>query len=65
LLLADEPTGNLDPDTGSDILDLLMQLNSELGTTLVMATHNMDLARRMPRCLKIADQQVVDTELTA
>jgi len=58
LLLADEPTGNLDPKTGSQILDLLLELNDEHGTTLVLATHSMELAGRMPRCLEIADRQV-------
>jgi lipoprotein-releasing system ATP-binding protein len=60
LLLADEPTGNLDPETGSHILDLLLEFNEERGTTLVLATHSMDLARRMPRCLQIADRQVAE-----
>jgi len=63
LLLADEPTGNLDPDTSAQILDMLLLLNDESGTTLVMATHNMDLARRLPRCLHIRDQLVLEAEL--
>jgi len=58
LLLADEPTGNLDPTTGSQVLDLLLELNEERGTTLVVATHNMDLAGRLPRCLRIDGGQV-------
>ena len=53
LLLADEPTGNLDPVTGAQVLDLLLEMNDERGTTLVVATHNMDLAGRLPRCLSI------------
>jgi lipoprotein-releasing system ATP-binding protein len=53
LVLADEPTGNLDPDTGEAIHDLLLELNDELGTTLIVATHNLELARRMPRGLHI------------
>ena len=48
LILADEPTGNLDPETGKAIHDLMLQVNEERGTTLVVATHNRDLAGRMP-----------------
>jgi len=55
LLLADEPTGNLDPTTGAKVLDLLLDLNEERGTTLVVATHNMELAARLPRGLQISD----------
>ena len=53
LVLADEPTGNLDPDTGRAIEDLLFELNEELGTTLIVATHNLALAERLPRTLRI------------
>jgi len=58
IVLADEPTGNLDPGTGEQVLDLLLGLNSELGTTLVVATHNQHIAERLPRCLRIGDQQI-------
>ncbi len=60
LLLADEPTGNLDPTTGSHVLDLLLELNEESGTTLVVATHNTELAERLPRRLRIMNGQVQD-----
>ena len=60
LLLADEPTGNLDPHTGEAIHDLLMDLNTELGTTLLVATHNLELARRLPRCLRLRDQLLIE-----
>ncbi|MCP4870922.1 MAG: ABC transporter ATP-binding protein [Proteobacteria bacterium] len=53
LVLADEPTGNLDPATGTAIHELLLQLNEELGTTLIVATHNLALAQQLPRCLRI------------
>ncbi len=48
LLLADEPTGNLDPDTGQAIYELLFELNRELGVAMIMVTHDQRLARRMP-----------------
>jgi lipoprotein-releasing system ATP-binding protein len=51
LLLADEPTGNLDPATGRKVFDLLKGLNEELNLTTVMVTHNHELAARMDRCL--------------
>lgn len=53
VILADEPTGNLDENTGSHIGDLLLELNKELGATLVVVTHNHDLAARMDRNLEL------------
>ena len=55
LVFADEPTGNLDPDTGERIIDSLFALNREAGTTLVLVTHDLALARRCDRCLRLAD----------
>ena len=49
LLLADEPTGNLDADTGRDILDLVFRLRDRRGTTLFLITHDPDVAQRCPR----------------
>ena len=51
LVLADEPTGNLDPKTESGVFNLMLSLNEQLGSTLVVVTHSRELARRMPRQL--------------
>lgn len=53
LLFADEPTGNLDEETGGRVIELLFNLNQEAGTTLIIVTHDMDLARRCDRILKL------------
>lgn len=55
LLLADEPTGNLDAASGQRVFDLLHELSRNLGLAVVMVTHNMDLARAMDRCLTLAE----------
>ncbi len=55
LLLADEPTGNLDPTTANDVFDLLLELNEALGATLVVVTHSQPLAARFPRCVELVD----------
>ncbi|HIJ79414.1 MAG: ABC transporter ATP-binding protein [Desulfobulbaceae bacterium] len=55
LLLADEPTGNLDPKTGERVFELIQELNQTLDLTIVMVTHNNDLARQMDRCLTLRD----------
>ena len=62
LLLADEPTGNLDPTTSSAIHELLIAMNEEMGTTLLVATHNMDLAARMDRRVTLRDGKLVEVE---
>ncbi len=51
VLLADEPTGDLDPSTGSKVIGLLSQIRTSLGATMIIVTHNMDLARTMDRVL--------------
>jgi lipoprotein-releasing system ATP-binding protein len=55
LLLADEPTGNLDKTTGEEITDLLLELNKSTGLALVIATHNLELARQMSQQLHLVD----------
>jgi putative ABC transport system ATP-binding protein len=55
ILFADEPTGNLDTTTGAHIIDLLFELNAKGGTTLVLVTHDVALARRCDRLLTLRD----------
>ncbi|MDF1577252.1 MAG: ABC transporter ATP-binding protein [Desulfurivibrionaceae bacterium] len=64
LLLADEPTGNLDPATGARVFELIRKMNRELGLTTVMVTHNHALAKRMDRCLALRDGILRDAALT-
>ena len=58
VLLADEPTGNLDSHTGDEIMELLLALRSEKDTTLIIATHDSRLAARAPRVIELVDGQV-------
>ena len=60
LLLADEPTGNLDGETGEHVIDLLFDLRKRHGTTLVLITHNPGLAARCARTLRLVDGQILD-----
>ena len=58
LLLADEPTGNLDSQTAQDIIELLLSLNREFGTTLIVVTHDIGIADRMARCIQVCDGRI-------
>ena len=60
LLLADEPTGNLDGATGRQAIDLLFAVQRRHGTTLVLITHDAELAGRCARVVRIGDGRVVD-----
>ena len=59
-LFADEPTGNLDSDTGKRIIDLLFELNSEQGTTLIMATHDENLSQLCKRLIHLDSGRLVE-----
>jgi lipoprotein-releasing system ATP-binding protein len=62
LLLADEPTGNLDTKTGREMHDLFFELNREIGMTILIVTHNDELAAKTPRRLRMADGLIVEQE---
>jgi len=58
LLLADEPTGSLDGETGTGVMNLLFGLQKKLGTTLVLVTHAPDIAAKCSRIIRLADGQI-------
>lgn len=60
LLLADEPTGNLDPATSDSVVDLLLQLAAEQNTAALIATHNMALAKRLHRVVTLKDGKILE-----
>lgn len=60
VILADEPTGNLDLKTGLSILELFLKLNEEYGITSVVVTHNLDIARKLKRTITISDGIIVN-----
>jgi putative ABC transport system ATP-binding protein len=60
LVLADEPTGNLDENTGEQVLDLLLSLTRRRGKTLIMATHNPEIARTADRVVRVHDGHLED-----
>ena len=65
LLLADEPTGNLDPATAGDVFDGLLELVRDAGLAVLMATHNLALAERMNRALRLEDGTAIAYQRTA
>ena len=64
LLLCDEPTGNLDPETSIEIMKVLENINKEMGTTIIMATHDKDIVNRMKkRVITLKEGRLIsDTE---
>ncbi|MFD1143820.1 ABC transporter ATP-binding protein [Larkinella insperata] len=64
ILFADEPTGNLDADTSATVVDLIFELNREAGTTLVLVTHDLELAARTQRIIRIKGGNLVSDTLT-
>lgn len=65
ILFADEPTGNLDEETGEKVIQLLFELNKEAGTTLVIITHDLDLANRTQQILRLKGGRILTNKRTA
>jgi len=61
IVLADEPTGNLDTHTGREVFDLLQELNRDMGLTLIVVTHNEEFSKRMPRRITLVDGSIVSS----
>jgi cell division transport system ATP-binding protein len=59
LLVCDEPTGNLDPDTSKEIMDVIDEINREMQTTIVMATHDKDIVNRMKKRVIVVDNNTI------
>ena len=64
ILFADEPTGNLDADTGEKVIQLLLDLNTENGTTLIIITHDLELAKRTQQILNLKGGRIVNNQST-
>ncbi|MEJ1222945.1 ABC transporter ATP-binding protein [Sediminicola sp. 1XM1-17] len=65
ILFADEPTGNLDAETGEKVVQLLFELNKELGTTLVIVTHDLELAQKTQRILRLKGGRIIENQTVA
>ncbi|MBO0593543.1 ABC transporter ATP-binding protein [Cellulophaga sp. E16_2] len=65
ILFADEPTGNLDEETGEKVIKLLFDLNKELGTTLIIISHDLELANRTQQIVRLKGGKIITNQLTA
>ena len=64
ILFADEPTGNLDEEASNNVVHLLFDLNREAGTTLILVTHNLELAAQTHRILRLKGGRIISDEKT-
>jgi len=62
MIMADEPTGNLDSKVGKEIVDLLLSLNKERGTTLIIVTHDPYIAKQTQRVIRLRDGEIDSSE---
>lgn len=60
ILLADEPTGNLDTQTGRDVMEIIFRLNNEKGLTIIMVSHNEELSKDFPRKIRMVDGKIYE-----
>ena len=65
ILFADEPTGNLDEETGEKVINLLFDLNKEAGTTLVIVSHDLELARKNEQILRLKGGKILEETSSA
>ena len=65
LVLADEPTGNLDTKSADSVFELMREVNHDSGTTFLIVTHNLDLARRCDRIIDVVDGRITAPESVA
>ena len=62
LLLADEPTGNLDQESAKEVIEIFLKINEELGTTIIMVTHNWELAKKMNKIFLLKNGFLIKLE---
>jgi putative ABC transport system ATP-binding protein len=63
IVMADEPTGNLDSKSGDEIMELILNLNKEKGTTIIIVTHDPKIAQMTQRVIRLSDGMVVESDL--